>query len=1331
MLALVNTSQRDVPRPQSHVRQDITSPTVPEATVLEDRLCPGCKNPAVNEQGGLVVAFGSHVQKKAEREREKRAGGSGSTKSRERAARDHHAGNNGALNSPTNSHAFSGSRPSSSRDQDTTQPIRSPIKSYVSDAFAAAHQAQSSSSSFQPTPSSSLYPSQSISVTTAPPIEPNRPPPLHLIEPSITSEVECLNPVKQRTLPVPGVSQDTPGERRRSYDDGVRPLNVLFGKESSIHKTSDNPLTTPVVSNGLTARPSRRDKRHSINPGISLPELNTHTSTQISQFTVSPHSISSPANTSADRVPTLLSENGRESHPSLSPLREEFPSKFPSSLRSTSHDNLQWSNSSRHSSSSGLAYADEQELSRPLSPTHFGDQTIVITVPPMAVTVGSVPSSKARTKVGTEVTDPNAGGSQSGDACLSSGTKELEVLRSQRSPDSIQHAESRRTSTASLGAQAQPRSRSVSPAHVPQNVESETNTDLEAESPEDQTHFQESLPSLSLKDAKGSSTLKEASVAEEADMTSPSVESGSEDLSESSPVEYTSHSTFIAPALPPIRLSLSSNDFSELLNSVGGFPSRISLSQLTKIPEGEKSGTLDSPPTAADLAADITPTPRAPLLPPTVEESEAEDDTIKPQSSLPSDSGHPPSEARNDAPPPPTKPSKVNGVFRRPSSSSASDSSHSSRPKPAPKSEHVDVSTVSPTTHNRSVSMKTRITLTGPDSKMSTTLSEDGTDITVVRLQEAVADARDRGAQHLKMDRGFVEAILSTLETQKMEYLQLRSKFDGVKRTSKQYIEGLTVAQTEYDRELKARRDAEAEVTRLRVLLSGKVAKLTVLSGDNRKEKLRQQLSKELHDSLSGLELDLSNLKVERDMALAEVEELEATKSGSSEMPPANLGRSLTKRLESIKHQYKRDLLPLTREKESLQREIAELKAVRDVFLEETTVLNARNEELAQLSAAYSRRMETVPEVYPTTNDYHDHGRGLSQLPYQSQQVNISHSLSSSTSSTLHDETMDLRSVKLHKQESDPTPSRSKFMNMKWGSRAKELTSPQAVATGERKIALIPHNFQQLSILRFTRCDHCGDKMWGSQLRCTVCPISTHVRCVNHLQISCIQQASNVQSELIPASLLPSMFGRDLIEQARADARGEDRQVPVIVEKCIQAVEAIALEYEGIYRKTGGAGQSKLITQLFERGDYTSFDLRDSDRFNDICSVTSVLKNYFRSLPVPLLTYDHHDDFMTAVQIKDHAARDATLLNLVNKLPDVHYYTLRMLMLHLHRVRDFADINKMNARNIGVVFGPTLMRPRDPAQEFNDMAGKAIAIEWLVENAPRIFNIQDNSGYQA
>jgi hypothetical protein len=111
----------------------------------------------------------------------------------------------------------------------------------------------------------------------------------------------------------------------------------------------------------------------------------------------------------------------------------------------------------------------------------------------------------------------------------------------------------------------------------------------------------------------------------------------------------------------------------------------------------------------------------------------------------------------------------------------------------------------------------------------------------------------------------------------------------------------------------------------------------------------------------------------------------------------------------------------------------------------------------------------------------------------------------------------------------------------------------------------------------------------------------------------------------------------------------------------------IALDYEGIYRKTGGSGQTKAVTQLFERGDYTSFDLRDSDRFNDICSVTSVLKTYFRSLPVPLLTFDLHDQFMASIMIRDPSVKQQSLVDLIDKLPNEHYFTLRRLMLHLNR----------------------------------------------------------------
>ena len=97
-------------------------------------------------------------------------------------------------------------------------------------------------------------------------------------------------------------------------------------------------------------------------------------------------------------------------------------------------------------------------------------------------------------------------------------------------------------------------------------------------------------------------------------------------------------------------------------------------------------------------------------------------------------------------------------------------------------------------------------------------------------------------------------------------------------RASQQYIDGLTVAQTEYDAELKARRQAEAEVTRLRVLLSGQAVRLTAISGESKRQEAQRKMSREMSDSLSLLERNLSKLKVERDMTLAEMEELSATK---------------------------------------------------------------------------------------------------------------------------------------------------------------------------------------------------------------------------------------------------------------------------------------------------------------------------------------------------------------------------------------------------------------------------------------------------------------------
>ncbi|RXW13226.1 hypothetical protein EST38_g12624 [Candolleomyces aberdarensis] len=1285
-------------REQSHL--DLHNHTDPadSADPADERLCPGCKLSAVNEQGGLVVAFGQsffhvdcfkcakcrnqvtadtnllllsdgspicancsyscnvckqpildeaimagddsyhahcfkckvcknridelvfaktsngiycmkchnermikirkHSQKKAERERAQ--GGSGSSKSRERVARDYHRENTVRPPPLTAQCQYLSCRqapPSPAYDASThgsakpaaSQPYNDSLrrqtdKSQPPSRSNTIPSATTLANDASPAPISNGYKGGSVNVAPA----------------DASSVGDRAVPSKQQTLPVPGQLGKGASRRSVSYDDGLKPP-----EESNAPSSSELGYSLSSNTTTLSVTP-RQQKRRSINPGLKISPFSETVSTTV-QSTQSPRSETFPNNSPAPPSYT----DARSSSPPTTDQQS-------SNTRRTSHAN---SLHSIHSLSSNHDPSRSPSPSITTQDYDAQDETVILKSPvdqsfrqPNSVPNPGGPHGE-RISAGLSPADPAA------------------TFRAQQRISSLS-IESRHSG-----------SRSASPAYradVPHNVESGTDTEPEGD---EKLSSRNSLPPAP--PPKDKATLSRSSSSRNghaAELESTSQKDDYSDFESSSPVERVQTSTFIAPALPPIRFSLNTSEFSELLSSVNNNP----LSELANL------------------------------------QKQALEDSSSPTSGNGDDDSSPPS---------------------TPTATSANGHGSSSG--------HSDPASHQP---NGSPSAKTHVTITP-----TVAVPRRSPDAVTARLREAVEDARDRSAQHVKLDRTFLEAILDTLEGKTSEYNQMKTKLDGMRRASKQYIEGLTVAQTEYDRELKSRRDAEAEVTRLRVLLSGQAARLTALSGDTKRQEVRQQMTKELHDSLSGLEQDLSRLKTERDMAVAEMEELSATKtSGGSpgENAPAALSRSLTKRLDGIRNQYSRDLIPLQQQREQLSREITELKAVRDVFLEETAALNARNEELAQLGAVYSRRMDTIPETPQRMEK--------SRQPSVTQGIALAPTLtmSTSSSSTVYEDTGSHMKVPTSNQEMH-TPAKNKF---KWpGSKVKEMVSPPATTNGagvefSKGKAHIEHNFQQLSVLRFTRCDHCGDKMWGSQLKCTVCSTSIHVRCIANVHIPCAQtQSMVVKDNTPPGPLPPSMFGRDLTEQVRADARDDDRRIPVIVEKCIDAVEESALDYEGIYRKTGGLTQTKAITQLFESGNYSSFDLLDSDRFNDICSVTSVLKNYFRSLPVPLLTFDLHDQFIASVSIRDQALKNQTLTDLVHDLPDEHYFTLMKLMVHLHHVRLRCEKNRMTSRNLGVVFGPTLMRSRDPGAEFSDMAGKALFIEWLIDSAPEVF----------
>lgn len=265
--------------------------------------------------------------------------------------------------------------------------------------------------------------------------------------------------------------------------------------------------------------------------------------------------------------------------------------------------------------------------------------------------------------------------------------------------------------------------------------------------------------------------------------------------------------------------------------------------------------------------------------------------------------------------------------------------------------------------------------------------------------------------------------------------------------------------------------------------------------------------SRDLASNLTGLERDISRLRAERDMKLAEVDEL-AERTPGAVLDPGSLAQSLSVRLESIRDQYATELESLSGQVENLEREISELRQIKEASLEESAALAAKNEDLAELNTQLTRQTEalqdTLSRVRPPTIFSKGKGHQLQNSP----------SLASLTGQGLQDvpeETVTARVVKVSKPEPIEAAPVKRF---KWYKSSKgpdasntpaNISKPLALDVGKTRggmtlgvaglamggigggarpsteFGMRDHAFQQHTMMRFTRCELCGEKMWGLQ----------------------------------------------------------------------------------------------------------------------------------------------------------------------------------------------------------------------------------------------------------
>ncbi|XP_034441895.1 SLIT-ROBO Rho GTPase-activating protein 3 isoform X3 [Hippoglossus hippoglossus] len=157
---------------------------------------------------------------------------------------------------------------------------------------------------------------------------------------------------------------------------------------------------------------------------------------------------------------------------------------------------------------------------------------------------------------------------------------------------------------------------------------------------------------------------------------------------------------------------------------------------------------------------------------------------------------------------------------------------------------------------------------------------------------------------------------------------------------------------------------------------------------------------------------------------------------------------------------------------------------------------------------------------------------------------------------------------------------------------------------------------------------------------------------------------------------------------ARTRIQDSGQPIPLVVESCIRYINLYGLQQQGIFRVPGSQVEVNDIKNSFERGEDP---LVDDQNEHDINSAAGVLKLYFRGLENPIFPKERFLDFISTIKLESGAERAHHIQQIVVTLPRTIIIVMRYLFAFLNHLSQYSDENMMDAYNLAICFGPTLM----------------------------------------
>uniref|UniRef100_A0A673WM83 Rho GTPase activating protein 26 n=1 Tax=Salmo trutta TaxID=8032 RepID=A0A673WM83_SALTR len=162
-----------------------------------------------------------------------------------------------------------------------------------------------------------------------------------------------------------------------------------------------------------------------------------------------------------------------------------------------------------------------------------------------------------------------------------------------------------------------------------------------------------------------------------------------------------------------------------------------------------------------------------------------------------------------------------------------------------------------------------------------------------------------------------------------------------------------------------------------------------------------------------------------------------------------------------------------------------------------------------------------------------------------------------------------------------------------------------------------------------------------------------------------------------------------------------------------------SIDEQGLYRIVGvNSRVQKLLGLAMDPKTCADVEL-DSTEW-EIKTITSAIKFYLRYGTVKY--YLRYGTVKYYLKRDNQEARITEIHSIVHWLPEKNRQMLDLLTKHLANVASHHQQNLMTVANLGVVFGPTLLRPQEETvAAIMDIKFQNIVVEILIENHERIF----------